>query len=399
MTRTAYFDCFAGASGDMILGAFLDAGLSPELLREDLERLNLPGWTMEVQRTEKQSIAATKVDFICEETNVARHLTDIIDILESSSLEERICQRTVKIFRALAKAEAGVHGTTPEKVHFHEVGAMDAILDITGAAIALERMGIEKVYASPLHTGTGFVKAAHGLLPVPVPATVELLKNIPLYSKGIEGELVTPTGAAILATTAHRFGLMPPMVIEKTGYGAGTKDLSIPNLLRLHIGTTDTAPKKDEEHDTIVTMECNIDDMNPELLGHLFTRLYEEGALEVYTTAVMMKKSRQGTLLTILAPVTLRESLEEVIFEETTTSGIRHLPVGRTKLRRTVLEVSTPYGSCEVKVHHRHGKILTVAPEYECCRELAEINKVPLKKVYESALVEWQNNPQIHKIV
>jgi uncharacterized protein (TIGR00299 family) protein len=349
MINMAYFDCFSGVSGNMILGALLDAGLSLEDLQEELSKLPVTGFTITRNHVKRQGISATHVEVNTEKTDTHRHLHHIVDILEKSSLDQRIKDDCRRIFTRLAEAEATVHNTTIEQIHFHEVGALDAIVDIVGAVAGLRKLGVEKIYVSPFFLGTGFTVCAHGKIPVPVPATVELLKGKPVRYTDIEAELVTPTGAAILSTLGDHFGPPPAMSFEKTGYGAGTRELPIPNTLRLFLGQSDEVIP-DYDHDTIVAIEANIDDMNPQLYEYLFEKLFEADALDVYTTPVMMKKNRPGIVLSVLAPFEIKQQLVDIILRETTTIGVRWREMQRAKAQREMRTVETQYGQIRIKV-------------------------------------------------
>jgi uncharacterized protein (TIGR00299 family) protein len=381
--RIAYFDCFAGASGDMILGALLDAGVEPEVWQRELNKLNLSGYELKIDRVQKQGIAATAVRVLVSERSRERHLAEIEELIGTSQLPAEVKEESVKVFRRLAVAEARVHGTTPDQIHFHEVGAIDAIIDIVGAVVGLRLLGIEEVYLSALPLGHGFVDCAHGRLPLPAPATVELLQGVPVLSRDVEGELVTPTGAAILTTLARGFGPLPAMTVEGIGYGAGQKDFPFPNLLRLLVGTTSAT--LDARMETLTLLEANIDDLNPEFYGHLMERLFAAGALDVYLTPVQMKKNRPGVVLSVACPPAQAEALAALIFAETTTIGLRRQEVQRWALARERVEVETPYGTVGVKVARLGGKAMTASPEYEDCRRLALESGVPLKEVYTAA--------------
>jgi uncharacterized protein (TIGR00299 family) protein len=381
--RIAYFDCFAGASGDMILGALLDAGVEPEVWQRELNKLNLSGYELKIDRVQKQGIAATAVRVLVSERSRERHLAEIEELIGTSQLPAEVKEESVKVFRRLAVAEARVHGTTPDQIHFHEVGAIDAIIDIVGAVVGLRLLGIEEVYLSALPLGHGFVDCAHGRLPLPAPATVELLQGVPVLSRDVEGELVTPTGAAILTTLARGFGPLPAMTVEGIGYGAGQKDFPFPNLLRLLVGTTSAT--LDARMETLTLLEANIDDLNPEFYGHLMERLFAAGALDVYLTPVQMKKNRPGVVLSVVCPPAQAEALAALIFAETTTIGLRRQEVQRWALARERVEVETPYGTVGVKVARLGGKAMTASPEYEDCRRLALESGVPLKEVYTAA--------------
>ena len=328
--RIAYFDCFSGISGNMILGALVDAGLEMEQLQAELARLSVSGYTLSAERVRRRGLRGVHVEVKVPEEGVERHLHEIEEIIESSDLPDRVKAQSVAIFRRLAEAEAQVHGIPADHVHFHEVGAMDAIVDVVGAAIGLWLLGIERVYASPVHVGCGTVTCAHGTLPVPAPATQELLRGVPIYGRDVEAELVTPTGAAILTTLVEEFGSAPPMRVEQAGYGAGSRELPLPNLLRVSIGET-TEQVDGYEEDAVTVIEANIDDMNPQVYEHVMERLFDVGALEVFLTPIQMKGSQPGMQLTALLAEERTADVLDVLFSETTTSGVRTCPMWRWK--------------------------------------------------------------------
>ena len=390
--RIAYFDCFSGASGDMILGACLDAGLVLDDLRQDLAGLGVGGYTLTVESVRKQGFAASQFDVQLDPTaeKPHRHLKHIEEIIESSSLSPKVKQRATAIFTRLAEAEAAAHGTTVEKVHFHEVGAIDAIVDITGACIAMERLGIERVYSSPIPTGNGTVKCEHGVMPVPAPATAALLEGVPLAECEEMAELTTPTGAAILTTLADRFGPMPGMTIECVGVGAGRRDNQTrPNILRLIIGETVDAAGDKSDADEVVVLEANLDDVSGEVVGYVYDRLFEAGALDVFTSPIYMKKNRPATQLTVLIPPALRDAAERILFAETTTFGVRGYTVRRRKLIRTIETLETEFGPLRIKVGRLGGQVVTASPEYEDCREAAARTGKPLADVMTSVMRQW----------
>jgi len=380
--RVAYFDCFAGISGDMTLGALIDAGLDIEKLKAELSKLNLGGYKISSEKVVKNGITGTQVYVQVDEQKTHRHLRHINEIIDNSTLDDDIKNRAKNIFRRLAESEAKIHNTTVEKIHFHEVGAVDAIIDIVGAVIGVKLLGIKKVYASKIHTGRGYVNCQHGKIPVPAPATMELLKDFPIYSTGIERELTTPTGAAIITTLADSFGNMPEMMVEKIGYGAGTGDLEIPNLLRIIIGEDRSDAY---ESDTVTVIETNIDDMNPEFYEYVMEKLLDNGALDVYTAPVLMKKGRPGTLLSVITDENKLDYIISVLFSETTTIGVRMHRASRKKLHREVVTVSTEYGDIRVKLSRYKGQVINIAPEYKDCRKIAIKNNIPLKQVYNAA--------------
>ena len=380
--KAACFDCFAGVSGDMIVGALLDAGLDITALKDMLSSLPLSGYAIAAERVVKNGITAThfRVE-VKNEDQEHRGLSDILDILDASGLPGPVRENASSVFRELARVEAGIHGTTIEEVQFHEIGALDSILDVTAACAALHLLGIEEVRATRVNVGEGFVESAHGTLPVPAPATAALLAGAPIYSSGIRAELATPTGAAVLARFVKRWGPLPEMRLSSVGYGAGTRDLPIPNLLRVFIGEIDAAAS----YETVLSIETNIDDMNPEFYQHVFESLLESGALDVYTTPIIMKKSRPGVKLTVLAREEDRDALARVVFAETTTAGVRIARLDRLVLQRETRRVATVYGEIAVKVLSSGGRPVTVSPEFEDCRAAAKTLGVPLRKVYDEA--------------
>lgn len=385
--KLIYFDCFAGASGDMMLAALLDAGASLDVVKAELAKLPLAEYELQTSRVMKNGIAALSVTVeVTEERQPHRHFKDIVDMLENSGLAPAVQESSMAVFWRLAVAEAKIHGKTPENVHFHEVGAVDSIVDIVGVCAALWALGIDKIYSSPLHTGSGFVRCAHGELPVPAPATLELLTGVPVYSRGIEAELLTPTGAAVLSTLAE-FGTLPAMTVTSNGYGAGKKDLSIANVLRVMVGET----KENDAYlrEEAVILEANIDDMNPEMYSYVTTKLLNRGALDVTLIPVQMKKNRPGTLLSVLTTPEHAQTITEILFTETTTLGIRRLTAEKLMLPRRHQTVETQYGSVGIKIGELNGKIINVAPEYEDCHALAKKTGAPLKTIYQAALDAW----------
>ncbi|MHB1456426.1 MAG: nickel pincer cofactor biosynthesis protein LarC [Armatimonadota bacterium] len=388
--KTAYFDCFSGISGDMILAALLDAGLDEASFRAELAKLPDIEFDLKISKVIKHGITASDVDVIIFEDHHHRRLKDIEDIINVSELSDSVKSGAIGVFRKLADAEAKVHGTTPDDVHFHEVGAVDAIVDITGSIIGLEMLGIKKVYASPLPMGHGFVKAAHGIIPIPAPATVELLTGIPVYSTGIESELVTPTGAALISSIASGFGDIPSMTLQKTGYGAGKKDFGIPNVLRVLISESVEKTLSIPSHKVSI-LETNIDDMNPEFYDSLFEKLFKAGALDVYISPVQMKKNRPASLLCAICPPDKVDIAAEIILRNTTSFGVRISSAERRCLDRAWETVSTAYGDIRIKVGMLNGETITESPEYEDCKAAAQSNDIPLKKVYEAALQTYSN--------
>ena len=378
-----YFDCFSGISGDMTLGALVDAGVSIDALRSELARLDISGYEIKAEKVNRSGIAATKVHvFIDQKSPRARHLGDIIKTIESSSLSPAVKTKSVRIFQRLADAEAKVHATTPDKVHFHEVGAVDAIVDIVGSVIGLELLGATRIITSAVNVGSGTVQTSHGLLPVPAPATVELLADIPMYQSPPQFELTTPTGAAIISSLGSSFGNLPALKVVRVAYGAGDKDFpGHPNVLRLMIG--EAVSPYDE--DTSVVIETNIDDMNPQVYDHVIGKLLQQGAQDVYLTPIIMKKGRPAILLSVLSGKSTIDVILDTIFRETTSIGVRIQEVGRKKLSREIRDVDTIYGKVRVKISKRDDEILTVTPEFEDCRKVAEEKNVPLKTVMDEA--------------
>lgn len=377
----AYLDCFSGISGNMFLGAMIDAGLSLDDLRADLSQLPLSGYEVTAERITKRRIAGTQVQVKAGHTDSPRSLDDVLDIIARAGLPDEVSGPAAETFKRLAAAEAHVHGESVDKIHFHEVGAVDAIVDIVGAFCGLRRLGIDTVYASALPLGGGWVDSAHGRLPVPAPATVELLRGVPTYGGPVEAELVTPTGAAILTTVCCTFGPMPPMTIQKIGWGAGRLDLAHPNLLRMFVGEPAARPL--EQH--LVVIQTNLDNMNPELFGHLMDQLFSAGALDVFYSPIVMKKSRPATLVSVLAEPALADTLTGILFRESTTLGVRLTDVARRCLDREWREVETDYGRVRVKVGRLGAEVVSAAPEYEDCLRAAEDRGVPAKVVYEAA--------------
>jgi pyridinium-3,5-bisthiocarboxylic acid mononucleotide nickel chelatase len=390
--RIAYFDCFSGASGDMLLGALLDSGLELARLEQELHRLPLPEWSISAEKTTKKGIAATQVRVHTHEHHAHRGLTEILRIIaegRAGGLAPRTAERAAAIFRRLAEAEAKIHNVPVESIHFHEVGAVDAIVDIVGACAGFQLLAIEEFYASALNVGGGRVEAAHGVLPVPAPATAELVRGAATYSSGIERELLTPTGAAILTTLVRRFGPLPPMNLQAIGYGAGTADLpDQPNVLRIFIGESAAAGLACDE--TIAVIEASVDDLNPQVYAYFAERALEAGALDVASAPQQMKKGRPGQLITVLAPPDRADALVDLFFRETTTIGVRSWEARRRVLARELVRVETPYGPVQVKVARSNGRVLNAAPEFEDCRRIALERGAPLKEVLAAAAAAFQ---------
>ncbi len=384
--KIAYFDCIAGASGDMLLGALLDAGLSLERLQQKLAGLKLgTEFELKAYRVSKNGFAATKLDVIVHEPQHGRHLAEIEALLHQSSLPEHIQAKAIGIFRRLAGVESDIHGQPVEQVHLHELGGVDTMVDVVGTLVGLEELAVERAYASPLPLGRGFVKGAHGQIPLPAPATLALLKDIPVRGSEIEMELVTPTGAALLSTLCVAFGPIPAMTLTGQGYGAGSRDLPIPNVLRLLLGQQPDAGQ-DAGIETLLLLETNVDDNSAEINGYTMENLFAAGALDVFFTPIQMKKNRPATLISVLCRPADTEALETILFRETSTLGVRRQPVERRCLDRTSETVVTPYGPIRVKVARLPDGDSKRAPEYEDCKQAAQAHHVPLRVVYEAAL-------------
>lgn len=372
--RVAYFDCGMGISGNMIFGALLDAGVSKTYLLSELKKLKLNNYTISLSIAHNSTLVTVKV----KTPEKQRTLKEIIKIIDGSRLSKEIKDQSKEIFVRLAKAEAKVHGTTIDKLHFHELGATDAIIDIVGAVIGLKKLGIKKVYSSALNVGKGRTKSHHGEFSVPAPATKELLKGVPIFTNNISGELVTPTGAAIITTVCNDFGDMPKIGVRATGSGMGSYKLAVPNIVQLFIGDTDEAFEKD----MVLEIDTNIDNMNPEIFDYVIKKLMSAGALDAFITPISMKKGRPASTLTVLSPIKLKDKLTKMVFEETTSLGVRTFLVPRNKLQRKSLKVNTKFGGLSVKVGFSGNRIMNVSPEYSDCVKLAKRSRVPLKAIY-----------------
>ena len=410
MSRLLYFDCFSGISGDMVLGALLDAGLPFEELKGALGTLAVSGYHVHAARVLRAGVSATKFtvhdhdhghdlhhhdDHSDEHGHAHTHahshrsLPEIFTLIDKSALSAPGRDRAKALFQRLAEAEAAIHQMPVEKVHLHEVGAVDSIIDIVGAVFGLEWFGADRIVASPLNVGGGMVQSAHGLFPVPAPATVKLLGGAPVYSGDIQKELVTPTGALIVSSYASEFGPLPAMTVEHVGYGAGDHDFaSTPNVLRVFVGRPAAAGQPGTGR--VVVIECEIDDMNPQLFGVAMDRLYAAGALEVFYVAAQMKKNRPGTLLTVVAPPDHRERLSAIIFNETTTIGLRYSEVDRECLQREMVSVDTPVGPVRVKLAWRDGRLVNAVPEFEDCAALAATKNLSVKEVQALAVKAFE---------
>lgn len=402
--KTLYFDCFAGAAGDMILGALIDAGVPFDDVQRALGSLAVDGYTVSAERVLKAGVSSLK--FRVEEHTMASgapvhpapvhpapkhrhyHLKHIYAAIEKSALSEAGKARATKMFQRLAEAEAAIHGSTMEKVHLHEVGALDSIIDIVGTVFAMEHLGAARVVVSPVNVGGGMVKTAHGIFPVPAPATVRLLGDAPSYSSGVQMETLTPTGALILTEYADSFGPMPAMRVERVGYGAGDRDLpETPNVVRVFVGEADAR----QATMRVTVMACEIDDMNPQIFGAVMDRLYGAGALEVFYQPVQMKKNRPGTLMTIVCAPDQRDALAAIVFRETTTIGIRYQEMSRLCLDRELVPVETAYGVVRFKVARQGGEVLNAQPEFDDLSRLAVERGVPIKAVQAEAQRAWLN--------
>jgi uncharacterized protein (TIGR00299 family) protein len=381
--KTLHFDCFSGISGDMTLGALLDAGVPESLVRDGLISLGLP-IEMNVEKIRKGGFAATQVWFRVPEEKTHRHLPDIQAILDHGNLTPPQRDLAWRIFTRLGQAEADAHGIALEKVHFHEVGALDSIADIVGVAIAIDWLGVQRISSRSVPTGQGTVKCEHGLMPIPTPATANLLRGVPLAASPIRSELTTPTGAAILATLVQDWTDSPEVTIEQIGHGAGMKDfLDVPNLLRIFVGTQRAVPATDR----VCVLETNLDDVPGEIIGYTFERLLAAGALDVYTMPLTMKKQRPGVLLGVICPPALATTLETILFSETGTFGIRRYEASRTKLEREIRTKDTPWGPVRVKRGWRDG-VEIITPEYEDCAQRARETGVPLREIYRVLLAD-----------
>jgi pyridinium-3,5-bisthiocarboxylic acid mononucleotide nickel chelatase len=413
----AYFDCFSGISGDMVLGALVDAGADLGAIERELRKLNLPGWSIAAEKVRRRSIVATQVKVLLEEhtsdgqelssgakaqvsgggrmsdLKVGHHhrgLGEIVKMIDAAGLAARAAERAKAIFHRLGEAEAKVHGVAVEKVHFHEVGAVDSIVDIVGAAIGFELLGIDEFACSAMDLGSGQVNTEHGVLPVPAPATVELLRGAPTHSSGIQRELVTPTGAAIATALATQFGAVPAMRLRTAGYGAGSADLAEkPNVLRLFVGER-IESQAGERDSPITVIETNVDDMSPQIYGYFAEKALAAGALDVFSTPAQMKKNRPGLLITLLSEAQNVAPLIDLLFRETTTIGVRMYEVRRRTLEREFVPVETQFGEVRMKVSRMNGSLLNATPEYDDCQRIATERSVPLKDVIAAASFEFQ---------
>jgi uncharacterized protein (TIGR00299 family) protein len=379
------YDCFSGISGDMNLGAMIDLGVDPGYLIDELKKLNLPGWELQVQKDQRHGITGTRVTVKqTRHEHAHRHLSDIEHIINDSKLDNKTKELSKNIFMTIARAEAKVHGIHIDHVHFHEVGAVDSIIDVVGAAICYNFLDVEAVHVSVVELGGGFVKCDHGLLPVPAPATAEILQGIPVKKDGVDFEATTPTGAAILATLGTSFDAALAIKIKKTAYGVGQKENeSVPNLLRVFLG--ETTGNTASGHDAL-QLECNIDDMNPEFFEYISDKLFKAGASDVYFSNIIMKKGRPGILLNVICETDLADTVKSIIFTESTSLGIRTFPFRKDTLARKFETLKTVYGSINIKRSFYNGNEVSCKPEYEDCKRIASEKGIPLKEVYSNII-------------
>ena len=385
--RVIYFDCFSGISGDMILGALVSLGVDVKEIQNALKSLNLKGCKLNSRLVKRNGFIGTKVNVVLNHTaqksHLARSFNDVKSLIEKSDLPKIVKSNSIAIFRRIGKVEAKVHGTTINKIHFHEVGAIDSIIDIVGGSLAMYLLDVDLIISSPINTGEGIVKCDHGILPVPAPATLELLKGIPCYSSGVEKELTTPTGAAFIGYFAAKFGSLPNVEMLSTGYGAGTHEIqNSPNLLRVVLGKS----KGGSRHQSMKVIETNIDDMNPEFYDYVIDQLFKVGAVDVFFAPINMKKNRPGILLSVITSTEYFDSVVQVLLEETSTLGVRHYDVDRVVLPRKQKIIMTSFGKVRVKIGGLDESTRTISPEYEDCRKIALKKEIPVKRVYDEAL-------------
>ncbi len=383
MKKILFYDCFAGISGDMNLGALVDLGVDAKFLEQELGKLNIEGFRLDVKPDMRKGISGTKVTVVIEnqENEKHRHLRHIEELINNSTLSDRIKEKALAIFNLVAEAEAKVHNISKEKVHFHEVGALDSIADIVGAAICQEALEVDEIHSSPVQLGGGFVKCAHGMMPVPAPATAEIIRDLPVKSGLVEYEATTPTGAAILAATVDHFSSSPEMKVIKTGYGIGQIDKDIPNVLRVYLAESNAELQEDVTSEEATMLECNIDDMNPEWFTHVQALLFDAGAADVFMTPIVMKKSRPASMLSVLCDPEAVAKMKEIILTETTTIGLREYSVNKHILRRELKTVQTRFGDVQVKCSYYGGRVVHEKAEFEQCRKLAIEHKVTLEEV------------------
>jgi pyridinium-3,5-bisthiocarboxylic acid mononucleotide nickel chelatase len=389
--KIAYFDCFAGAGGDMIVAAMLDAGLNAEFLKEQLATLGIDKLDIKISQTQRGGLRAIQFVPECSVEQHHRNLGEITEIINKSGISKWAKKTAIAVFNRLADVEAGIHGKKPNDIHFHEIGAIDSIVDIVSAAIGLEVLGVEKVYCSALSVGGGTVKCAHGLLPVPAPATVELLKGVPIIGGPEQVELLTPTAAAVLTAIVDQFGPLPSMKVEKIGYGAGTLETKkFANVLRLFLGESAQADRTNA--DIVCLLETNIDDVSGEIVGYVMGKLLEKGALDVFSTPIYMKQNRPAVKLSIICEVGDIAKMEQLLFEEQVTFGIRRQILQRSKLAREFVTIETKFGEIRIKVGKLGDRVVNVKPEFSDCRLAAEKYNIPVKIVLEAAITAYRNS-------
>ena len=391
MKKIIYVDCFSGISGDMMIGALIDLGLDFRFLKEELGKIDIGGYEIESEKVKKSGISASKFTVKTTHDHPHRTYADILNLISSSSIKTKAKDISLSIFKIIAEAEAKVHQVDIEKVHFHEVGAVDSVIDIAGTAIGMAELKIGEVYCANVPLGRGFVQTMHGILPVPAPATLEILKDVPVYSGNFDFEVTTPTGAAILKSLVKNFGDIPLIKIKDIGFGSGTIERgNIPNFLRLVLGEIPQPGNNSEidsefESENLVLLSTNIDDISPEILGYLIERLFEEKVLDAWTEPVFMKKNRQAVKLSVLCQPDTAGKLLDILFTETSTLGIRKQDIQRYLLKREFDTVKLPYGEVKIKIGYKEGKAVTLSPEYESCRLLAKKTGKPIKEIYRDA--------------
>ncbi|MFQ5450454.1 MAG: nickel pincer cofactor biosynthesis protein LarC [Nitrospinaceae bacterium] len=386
-SRLAYFDCYSGISGDMILGALVDLGVDLRKIRDGLNTLDLPGYRIRSRRVRRGMISGTKVDVVLKKkspaTPTSRNFSDIRKLIQTSGLSGPVKSRSIEIFRRIARAEAKVHHTRIDKVHFHEVGAVDSIVDVVGGVLAIDLLDVQRIIASPLNVGEGLVDCQHGALPVPAPATLILLEGIPCFSSGVRKELTTPTGAGMIGFFARGFHSLPQMKILGSGYGAGDHIVEqSPNMLRVVLGEIE----EDGKTETQFVVETNIDDMSPEFYDHVMESLFLAGAADVYFTPIIMKKNRPAVKISVLVPADKKDEISRILLSETSTFGVRFYPVNRITLDREIRTLKSAHGRVKVKLGILDGAIVHIAPEYEDCKKIARRKKLPIQTVYEEIL-------------
>lgn len=378
MALCLYYDCFSGISGDMNLGALVDLGVDPAYLRAELAKVALSGYRLDIRREGRGGLSGTRVEVVTQAKQPHRHLAEILELIEGSSLSSPVQELGEHIFRRLAEAEARVHDIAPEAVHFHEVGATDAILDILGAAIAIQSLGVDSILSSSVELGSGVARCQHGLLPVPAPATLELLRGVPTSRGGQPFEATTPTGAAILTSLVSAFEDRPRLIPQRISYGIGAKEGALPNVLRLILGE----PPDQRPRERLCLLESQLDDMNPEWYEYVLERLFAAGARDAWLTPLIMKKGRPGTAIGVLCDGALAHILTELLLRETSTLGVRCHEVEREALEREIIEVATRFGPVPVKLAYLQGRRLKAKPEYEVCKRLAQEHQVPIQEIY-----------------